>query len=86
MVSLEEIRNQLQAYNAQRAQTQKVYEQLCGAIHVLEEQMKGLLKKEEQAKAKAEMDMKLQEAQDDKDLAELNEPMKEGEGHAVKEG
>lgn len=86
MITLEELRTQLKAYMTQREQAQRAYEQLCGAIHVLEEQLKESLKKSEQAKAKAEMEMRLQEQQDAKDLEELNEPVKEGEGHAVKEG
>lgn len=74
MMSLDDLQNKLNHYVTQRNQTQRAYEQLCGAIHVLEEQIKAVNKKEHEAKAKAEQ--AAQEAQDDKDLAELNEPAK----------
>lgn len=50
MMSLDDLKKKLNHYVTQRNQTQRAYEQLCGAIHVIEEQIRELnAKLQEQA-------------------------------------
>ncbi len=42
MLTLSELEKQLAAYKIQQMQTQQAYQQLCGAIHILETQIKSL--------------------------------------------
>ena len=70
MLTLEQIENQIKAYENQKENIIKTFEQINGALYVLNQQKKMLIQDQKNK------ELEIQEKKDDEDLEELDQPNK----------